>query len=379
MGAFFGNIQIYNSDKQSPQAVLERLKEVLKGQGYTVAANADDADAVLAACPSPDSLWTGIYTSWLDEQNIRRLEQDTCEFAKALETYCVGVDVFDSDFLFLILHDAVHNKHDKVAVGNAEALAETGGIDKTAWRGNAADWQPLLGDGAEPAALQAAWEQEPVFAEDALAEVCALTGMCIETAGVGYGYLDKNAALQKHYLYLKACRKTYKHADGPPRMVPITDGGTLFVTGEPNSLAFCNVGGAAKGLAVAVSGNFTSYDQVEIADLTLVKRKNPAGPRPKDDTGYDIQCCPMSETKFEDGRLGLYAMFGDFEIPAGIDLEDVPPWEGLEAQVAHAVQVYLTVQPKSTVSHLEIYLIPLENQSEGQACVPCGVYDPAKD
>lgn len=388
MGAFFTNVQVHVGS-QSSEAVRNRIAEILcawiTSQGFEQ--GEDDSvepDRVVLIAPADDTPWISTYdevTEDQDEQVLRELTQRVSAAANA----AVGVLVHDSDVLQLYLCrdgsviDAFNNQPDYF-VGVLPGVPAPSDADREQAAGHSERWAALLGPPATPCDLRAAWDTRPVRVEDMLARVAAVLGWDAARCATGLTNLRQDrppvdlTPFMRLAFGLQAGPWTQFRGQGPPKLIQVGGQqdleaavGQLF---EQAIATFQSVGGASRGLYVAVWGPALDAGLVEPPRIQLVRRDERGG------------IDERKELPLKQGQAGgvgaplAYAVAEDFVVPrgwtAGPDLVRSPVHgmsrkRARDAAMAAWVTVVISVRAIAPgTGELHVGVSPLDNLHDGQ-------------
>ncbi|HET7542364.1 MAG TPA: hypothetical protein VFK05_20990 [Polyangiaceae bacterium] len=316
MGATFVNLQVHSRQAET-SALLDGvgacLHSVLRKEGYLPAEADQASDRTILVLSRPH--WIGVYDELCDEQRQDVAQHLASELSREFETHVVSILMHDSDVLWLELFgsgtpiDGFNNAPDYFGKVSSE--------ERKAARGSPEQWSAVLAPGTPSAALRAVWRKRRLFAEDTLRETADLLGLDPNCALVGFRYLEQGDVELGDAQLLRlgfrhAVRPAHElRAEGPPRLeFNGSSANNVATVGFAKQFGGCsvrNMGGAARGLSVVLSGDALDRELLSISSIQLVASLGEQQTR--------LVCPTESEGRGEQ-RLSV-ASFPDLEIAAG--------------------------------------------------------------
>ena len=175
MGSSFNTIQIQNRHQLDTEQFIKAFTEYMGKKGLVYTTEEYEEFSYFLAF-SANSKWVTL-SSPEYEIDFDSFSMDVEGLAKAMNTCCIGTCVFDSDISWLYLFDAPNEKKDTVAIGDPGMINELLGMEYSAVRGKAECWTPLLDNEKTWEKLTSIWNNDYVFAEEALSNMAPLLGI----------------------------------------------------------------------------------------------------------------------------------------------------------------------------------------------------------
>lgn len=187
MGTFLSNIQVFTSVQDSARLLEELVLAVrnrLVGAEYEETDDAELADRSVILQLSSDR-WISVYDQRLDEQDMDAMDVLGTTISDHTGVPAVGFVVHDSDLLLMRLYR--NGRTADTIINDLDLFNEMSDESRPRKRnGLPSKWAEVCAPGVHPAELKAIWEQETVFADDALALAAELLAIPAEAALRGY-------------------------------------------------------------------------------------------------------------------------------------------------------------------------------------------------
>ncbi|WP_379129719.1 hypothetical protein [Paenibacillus sp. sgz500958] len=197
MGSFLSNIQVFTGLKDSAMLLEElvlAVRDSISGIEYEETEDAELADRSLILQVSSER-WISIYDQRLDVQDIDEMDALGAFISARVGVPAVGSVVHDSDLLLMRLYR--NGRNADTMISNLDIFNELSeGRRPRKRNGQPSKWLEVCAPGVNPSQLKAIWEQEMVFAEDALMLAADLLAIPAEAALRGYEFeptLSKNS------------------------------------------------------------------------------------------------------------------------------------------------------------------------------------------
>ena len=357
MGTTFSAIHIYNKRKESLEQYAEKLKRYMKRKKFVPASEGEAQYSFRLTFSSNDD-WVTLGSEEFDA-DTDSFNSEVAGLSKSMKTCCIGTVVFDSDVLYLFLHDVPGKRDDIVIVGNQEFVGEITGLDYTKHRGDPACWNQLLTAGYSWEDLSHVWDNEYVFVEEALIKMAPLIG--IERKNIEYDFQNwrnEDDSKQQLTLYFKNDEPTFIY-DEPTRLsnrvIP------TVTSGHARTLPFYNSGGVSKGLAIVIHGYCIDNEEVDIKLISVEWVKDPHIKGNEWYNASEVLVLYPVLTKLPNGGTGIVYNSDDFVFPAGIN-EEHPAMQGEKG--------FWTVSLYSVLLRLEATIISGDNHEFHVTIVP---------
>lgn len=343
MGLTFNNIHLRISDAFRPDALVARLTT---GKGLTPVESIEEADARILVLKRPDSQWVTIASDLFDSDpdTADRMSRD---LAQAFMAPVLMVGCFDSDYLYLNLLDPVHN---------LDAWAATGRFpgECAPRRSNFARWQGYVTDVDR---FRQVMRQRHIFAEECLSDVAQLLNIPIEQLSC---LPEDDAAGTEASVFFFRADSDIKSAASP--VFEATTYDVYYHLGAgPVLVSFINVGGASKGVGVALGGPCFDRHKVRIEQIHFQTHDRKGE--------WVLTPVELKETTDAKGQSWMYGECTSLPIP-----EAVPDTLQARARQEKEFQRKITVRFSAgnhpnklreidTDDDMYIVLIPLANKS----------------
>lgn len=259
---------------QGPGRVAEAIRAAATEAGFVDAPADEPADRSVVVVGDDSSGWVSVYDEATENQDETLLTSLGRTLSSALAVPCVGVLVHDSDVLYMSLYEKGRRRD--AYINNPDFFGRVPEKERRAVQGHPKRWRHVLRPDQDAGALDAAWRRKAAFAEDILPEVAALLGCPAERVQIGYHYLGELPEGGER-IVLRFCRASRPawEAQGPPVLLnefPRRDN-RFAVRDELSVLERCrNVGGASRGLRVAVWGDAIDQGLVVVETLELLTK-----------------------------------------------------------------------------------------------------------
>ncbi|MDL2224948.1 hypothetical protein LJC20_01915 [Eubacteriales bacterium OttesenSCG-928-M02] len=353
MGTFLHSVQIQNRKDRLLQYYEEPLQQYFVNQMGLNPCGEKDANVVVCLVLSADKKWVGLYC-----ENIEREEASLAALSRLFETPCIEIDVFDSDLLTLQLSDMPNGIQDRIIFGDPAVLKYFGlDSDKTA-QGNPRMWESLLIDGVTTEAFQALWQQEFIFAEDVLVDICE--ALCLPcdmalTPPVDIWEVEGVEILPLYFISEKLIKRPRK---GMPPELKISSWNNPWRADSDPSIAFYNAGDETVGLTVVYRGACLKDDEVTIQNIHIFHGIY-EGSAPEDVPAT------VEKVQRECGSYSICATFPDLMLPAnGIEMDGRVHFDSYDKQISVRCTVAFGDIEEAM---LDVIVIPLANWNDGQA------------
>lgn len=312
MGSFFTNVQVKVRDGVDLKSVLAALSAWLGESQRWIPVGPDDVchrEVVVRG----DDRWIAVYDQATESQDGDALVALGCALS-AGGGAAVGVLVHDSDILHLWRFedgdtiDAFDSTPDYFEPASEEEAASV--------RGDVSKWRSLLAPGHDEEQLRAAFDvsldEDQPFAEDVLAQVADVLEMDHDLVMLGHTYLDDAPPLPSHRLRFKraagAEQEVTRAINAAPALLPEssqTHWEGAVGDSKPVDLSLQSVGGAGRGLSLAVWG--PAIDQGLVRPRSAI-----AG---DDEVAFTLRVHPDAGTTW-------VAVLPSFAIPVGVDPQE---------------------------------------------------------
>jgi len=187
LGTFLSNIQVFTGVQDSAKLLEElvlAVRDRLVGAEYEETDDAESADRSLILQLSSDR-WISVYDQRLDEQDMDAMDVLGTTISARAGVPAVGSVVHDSDLLLMRLYR--NGRTADTIINDLDLFNEMSEGSRPRKRnGLPSKWAEVCAPGVHPAELKAIWEQETVFADDALALAAELLAIPAEAALRGY-------------------------------------------------------------------------------------------------------------------------------------------------------------------------------------------------
>ena len=376
MGMSFSTIQIQNRERVEPKQFRELLCRHIEKKDLLLSTKEDSHFSYHLAF-SDNSEWVTLSSPNFEGTDIKTEMQ---KLAKAFKTVCIATNVFDSDIVLIYLFDSINKKEDTVVVGHedgwVEAMMEAEGIESV--RGNQECWESLLTTEKTWGELTQIWNDEYVFAEEALAKTAPFLGIdsknitadyrCFEAEPGRFNVLD---------LHFKAAGEVFIK-EGPTRLSLYPQ--SFPVAGERQTVSFCNLGGVSKGVTVLLLGECFRDDGVKINEMTVEKMKNPRSPETlRHGAGErEVHSAKVGNFEMPDGTAGLYFNFDDFQFHEGVNQKhpSIKGRNGDDIFFSHGCHLRFTpIKILAGKHYIRFVVIPQSNWELGQTSYKMALYD----
>lgn len=341
MGYSFSNIQIKNEDDRiCPEQILEIL---LAGQKIKPAEQCEQADIIIAVSGKSGSPWMTVVSDLFDEDAEKSILLAK-ELSGKLETPVISISGFDSDYLFLNLHDVP---------SSTDAWASCGHFPygKAARRSNFQAWNSYV---ADVQAFRSVMRKSYIFAEECLSSLESLLHLPASQSACCIQSAVDDSDFTCFYYQSEAVEKL----NDPPRF-EVSRPEYSYHTGKPVIVSFLNRGGPSRGVAIYLNGPCVASQQVEVEYLKLEMH---------DTRGEWIFTHAELKEKNEDLQVKcLYAILPQVRIPKAVP-DGLPPKKTMDLEFEREITVRFQLKwswriwrSDQPAGPLQVTLVPLEN------------------
>ncbi|MBY9080672.1 hypothetical protein KIH86_14220 [Paenibacillus sp. HN-1] len=281
MSAFISNIQVFIGAKNSTELLEEvvlAISDRIIGAEYEETDDADSANRSLIINVSSDR-WISVYDQKLDEQDINDLDELSLAISARAGVPAVGSIIHDSDLLIMRLYKS--GKTADTMINNLELFnAMSAGNRPRKRNGQPSKWSGVCAPGVSATALKAVWEQDTVFADEAMLLAAELLAIPVEAAMRGFevepdsgeGMHQEAQARVLHFRSRMGISDVFQRIDVPKLAFTF---GHSFASGDvgiPSMLTFglTNYGQAFTGLNVLIWGPALEERLIELESLGIV-------------------------------------------------------------------------------------------------------------
>jgi hypothetical protein len=373
MGATFGNIHIYNQQKLSKNALIDKLVEGFKSLDYEVS-NQKRADLQLKILYNPSKKWICIFTDDIDSINVKDLKRIGNFYHKMFLTDIITSHVVDSDALLMYVKGKKTDLYVSVADDNNMTYYSH---DANISRGTIDKWKHLLETQYQQTELLDIWNKNYIFAEEKLAAIGQMIGFDELLSKNGFSYfndIEEEVTLNYEVLSLsfdnkeKPLKISYK--EGFPFLKRRGWTQLLEMDNIYPGHVFYNDGGNSKGLIIEINSSDTDsiiFESIEISQRKSVYHANGW-------SGFsiiNIQKAVFSKVSEKKCK----AEFPEFEIAPGLSVEyfhDIQKKKGISHQKIQSVVddqrltceyfvVIKAVSSQIVSSKIELKITPIDN------------------
>ena len=246
MGSYFSNFHV-KKDSTFKNDLKAPLSEYLKEKGFVVTDDTS-SDLVVSVYAPEDSDWMSVYCDAFDYEDVLALSS---RVSQASGTDVLSIACFDSDYLFLNLHNAAEPCDLWLNIGKSYNI-------KTPRKNNLSEWRSRVRDFS---LFKSAADQHYVCAEDFLSAVQDNLGISAEQA-VGYGLQE--------YSY-KLCFSAPRKENYTPTRLKIRHFGLKpCAPGQREGCFVINEGGASCGVRVMFVGDYIENDEITVSDTEFI-------------------------------------------------------------------------------------------------------------
>jgi hypothetical protein len=367
MGAFFTNVQVLIgslSQEAAQRELINTIKEFICAGDFAETSNPAEADRSLFIVTPINSRWMTIF----DEANDSLIELAIIASKVAGKT-AIAIQVYHSDYCeFKLCRNG-----EQIDAFNSD-LDYWGGYisdeQREEYGGKPEIWQDLIVDGKTPADLRAAWDSEPLVAEDIVYEMSSVLALDSFLARHSYRYFSQELKEEneEEFKDFQISRLIFRSKDRDNKDAPQYAAPKLALSSlgyelklrldQPGNirLSVNNQGGPLKGLKVYTWGDAFDKDLVRLGDDAQVQIF-----RGDQLSSNNIQIYQQKWTKERknDRDLNVTAI-ADFECPAMAFNKD-----RLDRLSRFHIDVPVTPL-KLGQSEINLVAVPVENPKDGQ-------------
>ncbi|MEW6735492.1 MAG: hypothetical protein AB1489_29645 [Acidobacteriota bacterium] len=366
MGAFFTSVQVLIGDRSQERAqteLINTLKEFICADDFVETSNTAEADRSVFVVTSINSRWMTIFDEVTD--SLIELAIITSRVAGKA---AIAIQVYHSDYCEFTLC----RNGEQIDAFNSDLDYWGGYISnelREEYAGKPELWQDLLVDGKTPADLRAAWDSNPLMAEDIVYKMSPLLALDSFLANHSYRYFSQELekANEEEFKDFRIIRLIFRSKDrdnrdapqyAPPKLALSSLGHELKLRlDQPGniSLSVNNQGGPLKGMKIYIWGDAVDKDLLRLGDEAQVKIFR--GVRL---SSNNIQVYQQKWAKERRNDLDLnVAEIADFECPAMAFNKDVDHLSSFHINVP--------VTPlKLGQDEINLVAMPVENPKDGQ-------------
>jgi len=365
MGTTFSTIQVQNRQQISKEQFIKSFSKQMEKKGL-MSTTAEKAQFSYRLAFSNDNNWVTLSSSEyvIDTESF---DLEVQRLAKAMKTCCIGTSVFDSDVSLLYLVDAPNKNKDRVAIGAPDTINNMLDMEYSVVRGKEECWNLLLVEGETWENLTSIWNNDYVFAEEALSRMAPLLGIDSVNIVTDYQFWDEVEQDKSllSTLYFQTASPVFIN-DGATKLAISTM--PIMVSGEMNIITFYNIGGISSGLTILFVGDCFKDDAVIIDEIQIEKCKNPRVDTYDWLSNHDIVTAHPTKKQIADGRYGLFIELNDFVFPEGVNVEhpSMKGKKGMDAIFTHQILLRFKATIQSGSKHdSAFYAVPQKNWQEG--------------
>lgn len=295
MGSWFSNLHVRKTGELSKDRICSCISSLLTEQGYTLAANMEEADVTVAVVAPNNSRWISICSKAFAHDDPDSCKAIAMPLSSRLHTDILGIACFDSDYLYLNLINADENVDAWVGIGAGKELGITRRNNLTAWKKKIAN----------NLNFSVTVKKEYICTEGFLEEIEGSLELPAEQGSISLDYL-KDTSLQQDALFLYFCKAEESHSKGPNIQICYMRYAVPCFDGKENSVTFLNTGNEFCGLSVYFLGPYVEHEEISFSDIRL---------------GYlreSFRELELQKIQLSGGQWAYYSHIPDILIPSGI-------------------------------------------------------------
>lgn len=274
MGSWFANVHIRKKAPLTEDAVVEYIKKMMNGRGYSLTESAEESDSVVALYFEDGSPWISVYSNSLPHDDPESCSGIIAPISSELHTDVLGIACFDSDYLYLNLINADEKFDGWVGIGRGKDVGISRRNNVSVWKKKVSDYQFF----SEKA------KAEYVVADEFLFETALCLGLPGEQSTATAEDLEHLSGNGKvTYLYFEQ-----KMEDREQTKLVHYKQTMPCLIGEENIVRAINVGAESKGLSIYFLGPYVEHEEIcfnnvkfgffhEYAPIELTKAQLPSG------------------------------------------------------------------------------------------------------
>lgn len=295
MGSWFSNLHIRKTEKIGREVVCDCIIDILAKKKYILADYVEDADIAVAVVDAQNGQWMTICSGVLAHDDPDSCKDVASQFSAKLHADVMGIACFDSDYLYLNLHNADEGTDAWIGIGAGKEIGITRRNNVNAWKKKVEDY-PVF---------STAVKGTYICADDFLTAGEGCLELRAEQARLSLDNL-KNSLFQQDTCYLYFRQEEEICNTGPDLRICYMDYAVPCFAGKENSVTFLNVGDEFSGLSVYFLGSYVEHEEIVFSDIRLVHPQQ---------SFMDLQ---LKKIQLPDGRWAYYSHIPDILMPPGV-------------------------------------------------------------